>query len=313
MEMSESELAKLCNDPEMEFAKYKMTDADRLRQQETRFLIKLALKGKKPEWEWCKAIEETKGILHDQFSVKMQDFANAQQSKMNEKLLAMEQFANQCLELSNEAMNLVKNLQGELKLFKQNLPDPCACNSISSTDASSNTGVDDFSLCAKVNASTQTIGNKHKRRRNSTASSSTYSIASHASSSSPYQDASRAHKRNSSTFRRNFSKFDHRYHPMHSPNFGNSWSYGPWQPQQVSQHDNRQKRFGRVFCNFCGRANHHEAYCYDRLALLTQLHSCGYPPPFYDHSHNFGQSANFTSFPAQFPPQFNSSMCFPWR
>jgi hypothetical protein len=152
--------------------------------------------------------------------------------------------------------------------------------------------------------------------RKKSASTSSYSITSHgsASSSSPHQDASRARKHNSSTFRRNFNKFDHRcYHPMHSPSFTNWLSCGPWQPHQFAQQDFQQKRFGRVFCNFCGRYNHHEANCFDRLALQAQLSQREFPPPFYDHSHNFDQSANYIGFPSQFPPQFWSRMGFPWR
>jgi hypothetical protein len=155
----------------------------------------------------------------------------------------------------------------------------------------------------------------HNRKKSASTSSSTYSIASHgsASSSSPHQDASRTRKHNSSTFSRNFNKFDHRcYHPMHSQNFTNWLSCGPWQSHQFAQQDFQQKRFGRVFCNFCGRYNHHEANCFDRLALQAQLSQREFPPPFYDHSHNFDQSANYTGFPSQFPPQFWSRMCFPW-
>jgi hypothetical protein len=155
------------------------------------------------------------------------------------------------------------------------------------------------------------------RKTSASTSSLTYSIASHgsASSSSPHQDASRARKRNSSTFRRNFNKFDHRcYHPMHSPNFPNWLSCGPsWQPRQFAQQDFQQKRLRSVFCNFCGRYNHHEANCFDRLALQTQLNSREFPPPFYDSSYsNFDQFANCAYFPSQFPPFFGFRMCFPW-
>jgi hypothetical protein len=48
--------------------------------------------------------------------------------------------------------------------------------------------------------------------------------------------------------------------------------------------------------------------------LLAQLGSREFPPPFYDSCSNIDQFANNCAYlPSQFPPQFWSRMCFPWR
>jgi hypothetical protein len=48
--------------------------------------------------------------------------------------------------------------------------------------------------------------------------------------------------------------------------------------------------------------------------LQAQLNSREFPPPFYDPYGNFDQFANNCGcFPFQYPPQFCSRMCFPWR
>jgi hypothetical protein len=210
----------------------------------------------------------------------------------------------------------MQNIEAKFESFISSANEKLQSRSCSVVEAGAQTSPKIVTRQSSVQTQTDRQADQFKpaphRKKSPSTSSSTYSIASHgsASCSSPHMKAPRASKGNST--KRHFNKFDHRYYSMSAPDFGN-WSYRPWQPLHAAQHEYRKNRFGGVIiCNFCGRYNHHEANCFDRLALQTQLNSREFPPPFYDSAYsNFDQFANCAYFPSQFPP-FCSRMCFPW-
>jgi hypothetical protein len=281
--------------------------------------------------QWVTNLKEQTNDIHAKLANELRPFFNAQQNQ--EKLLRELLQAHQKV-VDDRVSKIQKDLTREIQTFAQTMLQNQERNTVKIMQSIESKIIslahEKLPSCSVVEAGAQTSPKietrdssvqtdrqadqskpVHHRKKSASTSSSTNSIASHgsASSSSPHKDASRARKRNS-TFKHRFNQYDHCYYPMRFPN---GW-YGPWQPQQVAQHDFRQKRFGKVFCNFCGRYNHHEANCFDRLALQAQLSSSEFPPPLYDPYNNLNQFANnYACFPSQFQPPFCSRKCFPWR
>jgi hypothetical protein len=288
--------------------------------------------------QWVTNLKNQTDDIHAKLVNELQPFLNAQHDQANllrellqvhEKAVAdrvseiqknltreMQAFAQRMLQTQERnSLAMMQNIEAKIESFMSSANEKLQSLSVVAVEAQASPKIETRESCVPADRQVDQSKPALHRKKSASASSSTYSIASHgsASSSSLHKDAPRACKGRSSKRKRHFNKFDHRYDYVGS-DFGN-WSYPYWQPQQVARHDYRKNRFGGVIvCNFCGRYNHHEVNCYDRLALQAQLNSREFLPPFYDSSRNFDQFANNCAcLTSQFPPQFCSRMCFPWR